>query len=175
MNLIARMTTLFLMLLVTSCGWHLRGHNSQLTAIESVHISAANRQSQLVEILKRQLIANDITVEENASDARYGIVILDQRGSRRVATINTSARVSEYRLVEEVDVVILDSSGKNVLPSTTLSSEKVYEFDEDNVHAKDDEANLLKTEMHHALVRQILARLRLISTKAAGGNDATES
>jgi len=161
--------------LLTGCGWHLRGHNAALVNVQSAHVSARNLQSDLVVELKRSLAANNIATPNSATDAQYSIVILNQHSERRVATVTASARVAEYRLTEEVDVLILDANGEPALPRTTLSAELVFEFDEDNVHAKDDEERLLKAEMRSTLIRQIVDLLRVASRNAiAPAANATE-
>ena len=164
--------------LLTGCGWHLRGQMDAMEGVQSVHISGHNLQSELIHTLKPDLQAIDVSTVANATDAQYSIVILDERSERRTATVSASARVAEYRLTEEVDLLILATDGTQLLPRTTLSVERVFEFDEDNVLANDDEAALLKREMRNNLARQIIDRLRIASKKPVAqkvpATDATE-
>lgn len=175
----ATIITAMCSLLLAGCGWHLRGHNAALQNVESIHISARNTQSALIQTLKRDLKAIDVAMADSAASAQYTIAILDERSERRTATVSASARVAEYRITEEVDLLILANDGSQLMPRTTLTAERVYEFDEDNVLASDDETELLKREMRSNLSRQIIDRLRNISGKATTGtntaNDAPQS
>lgn len=168
-------TGLLLTTLVTSCGWHLRGTGT-VDNVSSVHISSQGRFGSFYEALSRSLQANDITVVENATDAQYNIVILDQKYSRKTASVSVTVRVSEYQLTEEVTIMILAANGQPLLQRTTLSTDRFFDFDENDVQSKEDEANLLRREMRSDLIRQIISRLDAVANRSTTvpGPDATE-
>lgn len=168
-------TGLLLTTLVTSCGWHLRGTGT-VDNVSSVHISSQGRFGSFYEALSRSLQANDITVVENATDAQYNIVILDQKYSRKTASVSVTVRVSEYQLTEEVTIMILAANGRPLLQRTTLSTDRFFDFDENDVQSKEDEANLLRREMQSDLIRQIISRLDAVANRSTTvpGPDATE-
>lgn len=174
MNNFFRQTSLLILsiLLLSSCGWQLRGHNNALENVQSVHINSRNQQSELVQDLKRSLEAINVATASDLNKAQYSLVLLDERSLRRTATVSAGARVAEYLLVEEADVLILAADGSQLLPRTTLSVERVYEFDENNVLANDDEAKLLKKEMRSNLTRQIIDLLRVASQKSVQSTPA---
>lgn len=168
-------TGLLLTTLVTSCGWHLRGTGT-VDNVSSVHISSQGRFGSFYEALSRSLQANDITVVENATDAQYNIVILDQKYSRKTASVSVTVRVSEYQLTEEVTIMILAANGQPLLQRTTLSTDRFFDFDENDVQSKEDEANMLRREMQSDLIRQIISRLDAVANRSTTvpGPDATE-
>jgi len=85
-------------------------------------------------------------------------------------------RVSEYQLTEEVTIMILAANGQPLLQRTTLSTERFFDFDENDVQSKEDEANLLRREMRNDLIRQIISRLDAVANRSTTvpGPDATE-
>lgn len=151
---------------LSGCGWHLRG-TAQVNNISSVHISAAQRHDDLYGALSRALQANKVEVLRNATGAQYNIVILEQKSKRRTASVSVSARVSEYQLTEEVTILILDASGRTLLPRSTLTTERYFDFDENDVQSKDAESDLLRREMRDDLVRQIITRLDAVANRPA--------
>ncbi len=163
MTTTVRIATLSLIFLLASCGWHLRGTEPGLRELQSVHITAEQINYKMVETLARKFRASEVTVTKNATEAQYRLVLQNEQSDRRVATLSGSARVSEYRLTEQIDLTILNAAGDVVLPKTTLETERVYEFDEDNVHAMSDEQQLIKSEMRETLARQIIYRLQVAS------------
>ena len=92
--------SLLMATIVTGCGWHLRGTGQVADNISSVHISAQDRNSEFYRSLERAIISNDITVAENATEAQYSIVTLNNKSSRRTSSVSGGARVSEYQLTE---------------------------------------------------------------------------
>ena len=153
--------------LLTACGWQLR--NSQIIpqSLGSLHLSSADSHSNLIAELTRALDVYGVKVVPNADDANYSVVIVDFKSTRRIGTTNASARVAEYQLNEEVDFLIMDAKGNNLVPLTTASVERVYEFNERDVLASDNEEQVVKEEMRADIIYQILNRLRLIPETAA--------
>jgi LPS-assembly lipoprotein len=167
-------TGLLIAATLTGCGWHLRG-TGQVNNISSVHISAATRFDDFYGDLSRALEANDVTVARNATEAQYTIVILNQKSKRRTASVSVSARVSEYELNEEVEVMILGAGGKVLLPRTTLLAERYFDFDENEVQSKQDESDMLKSEMRQDLIRQILNRLNAVANRPVSAPASEEN
>ena len=149
-----------LLLMTTACGWHLRGSGGNTLRFERLHISASNLHSELVRQLIRQLEASDVTIVENATDANFSLVILKENSRRRTATVSASARISERSLIEMAEFLVLNEKGGQVIPLTHVMVERVFEYNENNVLATDDEARMLKREMRGELARQIYNRLR---------------
>ena len=165
-----RIQTLLLvatLILVTACGWQLR--NSQIIPqnLGSLHLSSADSRSNLIAELTRALDVYGVKVVADADAANYSVVIVDFKSTRRIGTTNASARVAEYQLNEEVEFLIVDAKGNNLIPLSTASVERVYEFNERDVLASDNEEQLIKEEMRADIIYQILNRLRLIPENAA--------
>ena len=141
-----------LSLLLSACGWQLR--NAQVVP-EDPH-------SKLITELTRALNLYGVDVVASAADAKYSVVIVDFKRTRRSATLNPSARVSEFQLNEEVDFLIVDALGNQIIPLSTASIERVYEFNERDVLASENEERLIRDGMREELVRQILNRLSVV-------------
>lgn len=169
-------TGLLVATIVTGCGWRLRG-TGVVENVSSVHISSQGRFGDFYQALSRSLQASNISVVENATNAQYNIVILDQRSLRKTASVSVTVRVSEYQLTEEVTIMILAANGQPLLQRTTLSTERFFDFDENDVQSKEDEANLLRREMQSDLIRQIISHLNAVANRSTtvSGTDATES
>jgi LPS-assembly lipoprotein len=153
-------------LLISSCGWQLRDAQIVPENLGSLHLSAKDPHSALIKELTRSLNLYGVEVVASAADARYSVVIVDFRRTRRTSTINSSARVAEYQLNEDVDFLIVSADGSQLIPLSTASVERVYEFNEQDVLSSDNEERLVKNAMREEIVRQILNRLRLLPPEA---------
>ena len=158
---------------VASCGWHLRGSGQKVNNISSVHISGIDKKSDFYRTLSRSLEAGKVTIADSHSEAKYRIVLTNKRSDRRTATVSSSARVSEYQLTELIDVMVFAANGRQVLPRTTMRTERFFDYDENDVQSKSEESKLLKKEMTDDLVRQIIRRLNAISNRSSSAADDT--
>jgi len=156
-----------IVLLISSCGWQLRDAQIVPENLGSLHLSSEDPHSALIRELTRSLELYGVDVVASAADARYSVVIVDFRRTRRTSTINPSARAAEYQLNEDVDFLIVGADGAQLVPLSTASVERVYEFNEQDVLSSDNEELLVKNNMREEIVRQILNRLRLLPTEAA--------
>lgn len=161
-------TTLSLLIavVVTSCGWHLRGNNKLDTNLSTIYLSGLGKQSDFYRSLSRSLNANDIVITNSALKAEYTLVMQNRKTERRTATVSSSARVSEYQLTESIDIIILDAKGTQLLENTTLQAERFFDFDENNVQSMNEEANLLQKEMLNDLVLKVMLQLHSISQRS---------
>jgi len=160
------LVVLLLAITVTSCGWHLRGSGQKVNNISSVHISGVDKKHDFYRALSRTLEASKVIISDSHTEAQYRIVLTNLRSDRRTATVSSSARVSEYQLTELVDVLIFAADGRQVLPRTTMRTERFFDYDENDVQSKSEESKLLKREMTNDLVNKIIRRLNAISNRS---------
>ena len=154
--------SVYLTVLLSACGWQLRNAQVVPEDIGSLHLSSQDPHSALITELTRALNLYGVDDVASAADAKYSVVIVDFKRNRRTATLNPSARVAEFQLNEDVDFVIIDNSGNQIIPLSTASVERVYEFDERDVLASDNEERLIRDGMREELARQILNRLSVV-------------
>lgn len=148
--------------LLSACGWQLRNSQVVPTDLGSLYLSSNDAHSDLIQELTRALNVYGAKIVPSAADASYSVVIVDFRQTRRSGTINAAARVAEYQLNEEVDFLIVGADGAQLIPLSTASVERVYEFNEQDVLASDNEERRVKNGMREEIVRQILNRLRVV-------------
>lgn len=147
---------------LVGCGWQLRGHGDTPQYIDSLHIGGRITDRELLSELERDLDALGIARKESATEAQYSLIFLDQKSKRRTATLSGRARTAEQELIEELQFTLLTKDGSEVIPPATVRDDRVFEYDEDDVLATDDEARLIRGEMRANLVRQIIGYLQRV-------------
>jgi LPS-assembly lipoprotein len=161
MRLLTLSLAMALALLITSgCGWSLRGAGMIPDGLTTMHVSSRDPNGKLAQDLTRALEASGVDVPASVADADLSLVILQERSLVRVATVNENARVSEQELIEEARFMIVDREGQQVIEPSKVSVERIFEYDENNVLATQDERELIRTEMRRDLIMQMLNRLR---------------
>ena len=157
-----RVLLLIITLIISGCGWQLRDSQIVASSIGAVYLSSSDSNSGLTKELQRALSIYGVHTGATKAESNYVVVIVDFRQNTRIASINSSGRVAEYQLNEDVDFYITDAEDNQVLSLSTASVERVYEFREEDILASSNEEQRILTEMRSEIVRQILNRLRAL-------------
>lgn len=148
--------------LVAACGYQLRGlqnENIEL-AIASVTIRGGERDDALLRLLRRGL--QQAGVSEVANDDTPDVLLqLDSVSqSRRVLSVDTTAKVSEHELYYAVAYSLTPAAGQT--ESRTASARRDITFNEEQVLAKAEEEQRLYDEMRRDVVNTILRALQRV-------------
>ena len=144
------------LLILSSCGYSMRGSISIPSSIESVSVTS-NGYSELVNILNSSLVSSNIQTSISKSDDIYGIVILSESFDRRQLSINVAGRVNEYELIYNVNFELRAPSKKSIKDRIILYRD--YSFDENNVMGNTDREGDIKKEMMSVVSKLIFNKL----------------
>lgn len=158
-----------LLLLTTACGWQLRGAGLSLPdTLDHIYIEG---NTAVANALRQSLTdGGNRSLAAGAANADVIVRITSDRFDQRTATISASARISERRMTHEVEYLIVDNDGEPIFPPGRLDIERIYEYNEDNVLATDDEVVMLRREMLQDLVRQL--QMQVIQASSHEAEDA---
>ncbi len=146
-------------LLLSACGWHLRGSQTEVLTLGSVHVSAQDQYGELAAELRRQFGARGVAVPATPEEAQYQLTILDEDFQRRTAGVGVDALASAYELTWTVHYTLSDDQGQTLLsPDSRNSSTRFYDV-QPGASATQEE-RLLRGEMSRDLARQILNRVQ---------------
>lgn len=160
--------SLILVFMVTGCGFHLRGSQGYELNVSRVHVSAANVRSEFSQELERALTARGIETVLSA-DAEYTIHISSTRTTRRAVAISADISVSEYELRMQTVFQVTAAGNVEVIPVSTLVTERIYSFNRSSLVGSSEEEKILKREMRRDVANQILRRFSAtLRTREAG-------
>ncbi|MCZ6643011.1 MAG: LPS assembly lipoprotein LptE [Gammaproteobacteria bacterium] len=148
------------LLLLTSCGFHLRTWDLG-TNLESARVEAGLR-SQLARPLRRALGQSGVN-EAAQGESQVVIELLDQRSNRRSISVTGQARAAEYETTLEVRFQVHDAKGVELIAARWIRSERVFRVDRDNLVGNSEEQALIEREMRDDLIQQILRSLNAIT------------
>ena len=156
---------------VSACGFQFRGSGRQSgsSVVGQVFLEESGGVS-VVQQLRRALTAQQVQFALFRKDADTVISIGNEVLSRRVASVSSSARISEFELLHAVDLLTLRSrdgvkageistDSQNLPKPQTVSVIRDYTYDETDVLAKNDEEQILRSEMKEELVRHLVLRI----------------
>ena len=142
-----------LVLLLSGCGFNLRGLYDIPESLTQVTLLNEANDPRLKHALEQALNTHGVSI---ANQAPYRIELLEQRFDRRTLSLDSNARASEYELQGEITFRVTDKEGEEILPRRTLTSERSYNVDSNNITASDSQEPILRQQIHQDLAQQIM-------------------
>ncbi len=145
-----------LALLLSACGFQLRGTGETNFALEQINLQARNSYGETARQLEELLKDNGVRVHTGAP---YTLDLVSEQNHQRTASYTSAARSAEYELTS---VLAYEFRGpqNTVLLQDRVEVQKVYVHDSNNLISSDQEANQLRQEMRRELLQQLSMRIR---------------
>ena len=144
-----------LAVLLSACGFQLRGTGTTELAIRELDLSARNAYGETVTQLRQALQSSGVKVYKGAP---YKLVLTDEQESQRILSYAGAGGTGEY----QVNTVLnYDIRGAHDLPlmSDKLEVQKIFLHDGNNLMGSDQEANTARVETRRELVQRMMLRL----------------
>ncbi len=148
-----------LAVLLSACGFQLRGTGDVQFALKELDVSARNAYGETVNQVREVLQDNGVRVYPGAP---YRLVLSDEQENQRSASFTSAARTAEYELTKTLTYEIRGSKDL-LLMSNKLEVQSYYTQDGNNLIGGDQEAAQLRQEMNRELIQQLVQRLQQVS------------
>jgi len=148
-----------LAVLLSACGFQLRGTGGDQFALKEVDLRARNAYGNTINEVRQALENRDLRVHAGAP---YRLMLVSEREEARTASYTRSARSAEYELTLTLDYQIETASGLPLL-NNRLEVQSSYLQDENNLIGSDQEAVQVRSEMRRELVQQLVQQLQVIT------------
>ena len=149
-------TLLFLTLLVSACGFALRGAHA--LPYESVYVSGAD-YAIITAGLKRAITASGAKVATNEKEADAIFIPTAEFRQPVILSLSGSGRVREKRLVFSYSFRLVDKEGRDLIPKATVQITRDISYSDSEILAKEQEEALLWRDMESDVVSQVMRRL----------------
>lgn len=154
-----------ILLLLTACGFHLRG--SQPLPVTELAVRDAVPATDIYPELGRALLAVGVEINDSAP------LVLQLQGEtfgKRVLSVTTAGRAREFGLRYVLHFSLKNEDGSVRLENESVEASRDLQFDEAAVLAAAGEEAALRTEMRRDAVDQLLRILQHVKPRAVGGN-----
>lgn len=148
-----------LLVFLSACGFHLRGQVDLPVGLRILDLNAQLADNLTQNILRQSLLSNGVTL---SADAPYTLKILNESGDRRVLTVTSNAKASEYELIQNLTFELLDTKGNSVSEAQTITSYRTLQYDASAEIGKAQEETNLRREMKQSNAYNVLLRLKAI-------------
>ena len=161
-----KLTYLLLSILITSCGFHLRGSQDFSKILPEVNVSGVNKYSDLGRELLRSLATANVNVFDESSII---LNITNDTFSKRVLSVDSAGRANQYELRYDVSFTLVKTAKNekeqkivDLIPAQNISEKREYLFDANLILATQDEENRLKQDMRQSVILQLMRRLKFL-------------
>ena len=155
-------------LVLTGCGFHLRGNETLPPSVNYVAVTSAQSHAPLARALKKQLSVYNLKGGElKDSPSENMAVLIDiqpEQLERRLLSLFATGQVAEYELIYGVRYTVT-FPGKAPLPAY-FEVLRDYQDDPQQVLAKSRELELVLSEMREEAADKIIRRIASQSSRA---------
>jgi len=148
-----------LAVLLSACGFQLRGTGTTELTIKELDLSARNAYGETVTQLRQVLTASGVRI---VSGAPYKLYLADEQESQRILSYAGAGRTGEYQVST---VLNYDIRGEKdlLLKSDKIEVQKTFIHDGNNLVGSDQEANDARRETRRELVQRMMLRLQQLT------------
>ena len=158
-QLAARVFILLSLIMLTACGFKLRGDVELPPILQETYIESENPFTGMARALRVELEASGARIVESSEQATAVLQIVNERSENRILSVGSTGKASEYELFDEVTFQLADRNGKVLVKQQNLRIIRDLVFDENQLLGKVSESEQLHVQMRRSLARQIFTRI----------------
>jgi len=156
MRKIFQITLIFFVCSMTACGYHLRGSIQLPTELKSVYVFGMS--GALNQEMKGLLRASDAKLASSPNQAGVVVKVLQENMKRRVVSVGETGKSSEMALDYYLQFQFYDNQENPLMNEQTIELSREFFNDQTAYLAKENEEQMIKTEMYRQAARMILSR-----------------
>jgi LPS-assembly lipoprotein len=154
-----------LLLLLTACGFHLRGSVQLPPWLDEVALQDATPSTDILPELRQALEREGVRISDTAP---LTLQLNSETFSKRVISVDTAGRAKQYGLRYAVSFSLRHADGSVWLNNEQVVLHRDLYFDETAVLATAGEEARLQAEMRREAVTQVLRILQHVTPPAQG-------
>lgn len=147
-----------IILLLSGCGWHLRGSEPLPASMSATYLESADLHSDFDRALRRTLGAAGARLVSGKADAGVVLRIRKDTSGRRVLAVSARNTPQEYEVYYAIEYSV-EVGGKEVIPVQTLELVNDFSYNEAALLAKEREEAGLRAALARDLAGLVLRRL----------------
>lgn len=150
-------------LLLSSCGFALRGSDVVSTNFTELALNLEQPNSEFSRLLRRSLDVANVETTIGMSATVPTLNLSSEQVVSRPITVNPRARAAQYeiRLSLQMSLVM---NGEFVIPQQSLIVQRNYFEDIANIAGNREEVDIITAEMRRDLVNQLMRRLEAVGS-----------
>ena len=145
-------------LLVSSCGFRLRGAIDLPPEMKNIWVDGISVQGPFVNSFRKSLESAGGSISRDRNTAGMILNVLEERMERREISLTQTGKANEFELTYTLKYELLKPEGDSLVPEQTIVVIRDYFNEQLNVIGKSQEEDLIRKEIYNDAVRTLVRK-----------------
>ncbi len=161
-----RVFSLLTVLMLSACGWQLKGSNPGVAQLGSVYLGGDQPNGVVNRAVRTELRSGGVEIANYPKAAQHRIWIGAEDSTLRTASYDALVRTAENILLMKTDYELRDGNGKLIAGPNTVYAERSYEYDVQGVTSSAAQLSIIMKELQERLAEQIVRQIMAVVNNA---------
>lgn len=152
-----------LAVMLSACGFQLRGSAALPEEMAVTYIKAGNPYGTLVNDFAEALRSHRVTVTEDREEATATLVIIKNSHDKDVLSVNSDGKVLEYQLRQSIQFSVKAGDNIMLLEPQQVTMTRDYLYSSTDVLGKEREEAVIQRTLQRELVNLAILRMTAIA------------
>jgi LPS-assembly lipoprotein len=149
--------TLCMLLMISSCGFHLRG----MTEISFKTVSLEGKELSFIENLKKTLIRNNVAIVLPTDNPELKIEFLSEESEKRILSLSGQGLVREFEIFYRIRYRIKTLYSETWSQENLLEIRRDFTYSDSNLIGKEEEEKQLNESMRIEAITNLFKQIQL--------------
>ena len=151
--------TLLTLLMITSCGFHLRG----MTEISFKSVSLEGKELSFTKNLKKTLTSNKVAIVLPTENPELRVELLSEESEKRILSLSGQGLVREFEIFYRVRYRIKTVDSETWSQENILETRRDFTYSDSNLIGKEEEERQLNESMRNEAITNLFNQIQLIT------------
>ena len=151
--------TLLTLLMITSCGFHLRG----MTEISFKTVSLEGKELSFTKNLKKTLTSNKVAIVLPTENPELRVELLSEESEKRILSLSGQGLVREFEIFYRVRYRVKTVDSETWSQENILETRRDFTYSDSNLIGKEEEERQLNESMRNEAITNLFNQIKLIT------------
>ena len=149
--------TLLALLMITSCGFHLRG----MTEISFKTVSLEGKELSFTKNLKKTLASNKVAIVLPTENPELRVELLSEESEKRILSLSGQGLVREFEIFYRVRYRVKTVDSETWSQENILETRRDFTYSDSNLIGKEEEERQLNESMRNEAITNLFNQIQL--------------
>ena len=151
--------TLLTLLMITSCGFHLRG----MTEISFKTVSIEGKELSFTKNLKKTLTNNKVAIVLPTENPELRVELLSEESEKRILSLSGQGLVREFEIFYRVRYRVKTVDSETWSQENILETRRDFTYSDSNLIGKEEEERQLNESMRNEAITNLFNQIQLVT------------